>query len=232
MNLNSLILLSVTFLSAIPAFAEIPEKLHRQILAKAPQVDANGDGKITIEELEKAFPELPKNYQRVIRGVLPDMERIFIAVSWDYYTDRMTRKEKPQPERIRMIDAAVAKIESHIDILRKRYPSVTFQCIPYGYGAYEIEKRLRTGDLPGIKHRLSPDKVSAAASIYKDKTGHPASILVELSELIWLRAIYGVDLIKDYPDYESEYDLALLKQIATDVMKAHEDEYGVPRSGE
>jgi hypothetical protein len=84
---------------------------------------------------------------------------------------------------------------------------------------------------PGIKHRLRPDNESTEVSIYRDKTGHAAPILVELSELIRLRAIYGVDLVKDYPDYESEYDLGLLKQIAMDVMKAHEQKYGVPRSG-
>jgi hypothetical protein len=49
--------------------------------------------------------------------------------------------------------------------------------------------------------------------------------------LIWLRAIYGVGLVNDYLDYESDYDLGLLKQIAMDVMEAHDDRYGAPGSG-
>ena len=341
----------IAFLVSHTAFAEIPEKLHRLILTKAPEMDANGDGKVTMEELEKAFPDLPKNYQRVIRGALPDigvegdsdtevsrkqncllmghsffrpvadgmkehahragftdhhprvvssgaasgaplslwnndgnrkliqeildaggiemmgmtffpelpghphigpeieaiegydnwinyalqsnpdLKRVFIAVSWDYLTDRMKGGEKPQKERIAMIDRAVAKMQSHIEILRKKYPKVEFQCIPYGYGAYELEKRLGSGELPGIEHRRTPDKKGLEASIYRDKTGHASPILIELSQLIWLRAIFGIDLVKDYPDYESEYDLAMLKQIAMDLMETHEEKYGKPRSG-
>ena len=70
-----------------------------------------------------------------------------------------------------------------------------------------------------------PNRKVHKASIYRDDTGHACPILAELSTLIWLRALYGVDLVNDFAAFETEYDAELLKQIATDVMEQHDENY-------
>ncbi|MEM9280487.1 MAG: hypothetical protein AAGA96_01550 [Verrucomicrobiota bacterium] len=154
----------------------------------------------------------------------PGLERVFIAASWA----PIEGGTAPLERRKERIESAIAKIHSHIDVLRERYPSVTFQCIPYGRGAFELEGYLAKGELEGIEHFQMPDRKSLGKSIYRDKTGHACPILAELSTLIWLRAIYGVDLVNDFAEFETNYDAALLKQIATDVVAAHDERYNAP----
>ncbi|MEM7601236.1 MAG: hypothetical protein AAF357_07430 [Verrucomicrobiota bacterium] len=323
--------------------------MQRALLSKAPQVDGNRDGTISITELETAFPRLPQKFQEAIRRELPDLggtpkdknetaetvgdingvlmghsffappaklienyaeragiddhefaffmsgsasgaplslwndpgnrkkiqtlldtggieilgmtfyghmpgkrlagpeieelvgydnwvkyavernpglKRVFIAVSWAYIEGGTA----PLDKRVKRIDSAVAKIHSHIDVLRKRYPSVGFQCIPYGRGAFELEQSLAKGELEGIKHVLRPGKQDTNQSIYRDKTCHACPNLAELSTLVCLRALYGVDLVNDFDEFESAYDVSLLKQIAMKVIAQHDARYNAPET--
>ncbi|MEM9284171.1 MAG: hypothetical protein AAGA96_20325, partial [Verrucomicrobiota bacterium] len=154
----------------------------------------------------------------------PNLKRVFIAGPWA----NIDGGSIPQDERIERVESGITKIHSHIDVLRERYPSVTFQCIPYGRGAFILEDYLERGELEGIKHFQMSDRKSHKASIYRDNTGHACPILAELSTLIWLRALYGVDLINDFAAFETEYDASLLKQIATDVVAQHDNRYNAP----
>ncbi|MEM7600420.1 MAG: hypothetical protein AAF357_03270 [Verrucomicrobiota bacterium] len=342
-----LLALSLVFFSSNSLRAEVPDKAQRALLSKAPQIDSNGDKKISMAELEKAYPQLPERFQQAIRKQFPDiggantpgetdaetvekvncvlmghsffappardieayaeqagitdldvgfvmsgsasgaplslwndpgnrkqiqalldtgsvemmgmtyfphllskkgagpeieelvgydnwvkyavetnpkLERVFIAVPWAY----IEGGSAPQDERIKMVEAGITKIHSHIDVLRERYPSVTFQCIPYGRGAFILEDYLERGELNGIEYFQMPDRQGHKASIYRDNTGHACPILAELSTLIWLRALYGVDLANDFTAFETEYDASLLKQIAMDVVDQHDDHYSAP----
>lgn len=67
------LLSTFTAVQASPQSVEIPERLERRILAQAPQIDANGDGVITVSEIQSAYPHLPEDHQRVIRRHLPDI---------------------------------------------------------------------------------------------------------------------------------------------------------------
>jgi len=60
MRLNILLILFVALQVVHIAVVEIPVKPHGQILAKTPQVDADVDSTVTMAELKKAFPDLPK----------------------------------------------------------------------------------------------------------------------------------------------------------------------------
>ena len=64
-----------------------------------------------------------------------------------------------------------------------------------------------------------------AFAIFVDKRGHPGQILLDLAELVWLNAIYGVDL-EDYP-FDSGYQTNL-KAIAKAIMIAHNPAYNGP----
>lgn len=153
-----------------------------------------------------------------------DLKRVFIAVSWAY----IYGGKAPLEDRIKTVDRAVAKMQSHVEILREKYPDIDFQVIPYGHGAFELERLLTAGKLDGVEHLKTPDRQGLEASIYRDNGGHASPILVEASRLIWLRALYGVDLMEDYPEYGSDYDEDILKKIAMDVMAAHEEKYPMP----
>ena len=153
-----------------------------------------------------------------------DLKRVFVAVSWAY----ISGGSAPLAERVQTVERAVAKVQSHIGVLKERYPEVDFQVIPYGFGAFELEKRLMAGELNGVEHLKTPDRQGLDASIYRDDTGHASPILVEQSVLIWLRALYGVELLKDYPSYDSAYDPDTLRKIAMDVVAAHEAKYPAP----
>ena len=69
---NHLIVL-LAILLAGAAVGEVPEKLQQRILSKAPQIDANRDGTVTIEELRKAYPDLSERHQEAIRKHLPEI---------------------------------------------------------------------------------------------------------------------------------------------------------------
>ena len=66
---------------------------------------------------------------------------------------------------------------------------------------------------------------SEGDSIFNDSLGHADDILVELGRLVWLRAIYGVDL-STY-DYDPGYTVDLLA-IADSIMDEHDPAYDAP----
>ena len=59
-------------------------------------------------------------------------------------------------------------------------------------------------------------------SLFVDTFGHPGKILVELGVLIWLEAIYGVDL--NAYEYNSDFTTDL-KTMASEIMAAHHPAY-------
>ena len=61
-----------------------------------------------------------------------------------------------------------------------------------------------------------------ATSIFTDNLGHPGTILIDLGILVWLPAIYGVDLT-NY-SYGPTYSIDL-KPIAQSIMDDHDPDY-------
>lgn len=110
-----------------------------------------------------------------------------------------------------------------IDTLRAEYPHVDFFCIPYGQSAVELHKLYSAGNLPDVQHLV--DSQPSASVFLDNQFAHPNQILIDLSELVWLRAIYGVDL--------STYDdgagyTADLNGIATAITDGHDPNYNAP----
>ena len=108
-----------------------------------------------------------------------------------------------------------------IDKLRVENPGVDFYCIPYGQSAVELRNLYSAGQLSDVLALSS----STDAAIFIDNAGHADDILLALGELVWLRAIYGVDLsIYNYnPGYTAD-----LKMIAESIMDAHDRNYNAP----
>lgn len=107
-----------------------------------------------------------------------------------------------------------------IDTLRGLYPGVEIFCIPYGQSALELRSLFEAGNLPDVTALVSttPDSIFADAKGH----GHPDGILHDLAELVWLNAIYGVDLTTygHDPGYITD-----LKTLAKSIMDGHDPAY-------
>jgi len=148
----------------------------------------------------------------------------FIAMPWGQNPGSVTTEQYEEGWKA----AHVEKIHYFIDELREAYPTNQFYCIPYGQGAIALRKLFDSGNLSGIQSMV---KSQNEASIYADEQGHAGGILTELGSLIWLSAIYGVDLSQfDYEELPGvnfytgfpEVDLA---EIAQKVLNEHDHHY-------
>jgi hypothetical protein len=108
-----------------------------------------------------------------------------------------------------------------LDDLRAEYPGVDIYGIPYGQAAVELYSLYDAGQLPDVDTLVS----GTGDAIFRDSFGHPDDILVELGRLVWLRAIYDVDLSSyDYdPGFATD-----LKAIADAIMDGHDPAYDAP----
>ena len=85
----------------------------------------------------------------------------------------------------------------------------------------ELRRMFEAGDLPDV----SSLQGSSDDALFVDYKGHAGQILKDLGELIWLNAIYGVDLDKYAydPGYQTD-----LKAIAKSIMDEHNARYNGP----
>ena len=91
--------------------------------------------------------------------------------------------------------------------------------IPYGQSAVELRNLLAAENLPGAPNLIG----DAADSIYTDALGHPGDILRDLGRLVWLNAIYDVDLFTY--TYGPSWGTTDLKSIAQSIMDGHDPDY-------
>lgn len=141
--------------------------------------------------------------------------KFFIALPWP------TRPETMDFDtyEARAIDSHPRFHSAIIDALRTAYPDNDFYCIPYSEGSVELYRLYDQGNLPEVDTLISS---GGNLGIYKDQLGHPEAMLVDLSQLVWLQAIYNVDL-STY-DYDPGY-ITDLKTIASDIMARHDSAY-------
>ena len=105
-----------------------------------------------------------------------------------------------------------------VDQLRALYPGVEIFCIPYGQSAGNLRLLFDANNLPDVQNLSG----SAATSIYSDSFGHPGHILRDLGRLVWLNAIYDVDL-STY-SYGPSY-ITDLNGLAQSIMAGHDPAY-------
>jgi hypothetical protein len=100
--------------------------------------------------------------------------------------------------------------------LRALYPETTITCCYYGMASNELWRMQEAGELPGI------DLVGKTNAVYKDKMGHAGEVLLKVAGLVWLNAIYNIDIATFAPTDSSlkfDYKAVALRVIAND--KAH-----------
>jgi hypothetical protein len=139
----------------------------------------------------------------------------FIAMPWLTNPESMSAA---QYESIWEAGLPLA-IHGHIDTLREHYPENVFYCIPYGQAAIELYKLYEAGDLPDVQTLVN---IGGSDAVFRDSFGHPDDILVTLAQLVWLSAIYGIDL-STY-SYDPGY-VTDLKAIAQGIVDAQDPGY-------
>ena len=108
-----------------------------------------------------------------------------------------------------------------IDSLRDEYPDTTIFAIPYGLSAVELYTRYADGELDDVKELVG----SNGSGVFRDGFGHADHILEDLASLVWLQAIYGVDLAA----FDAGYDWTVdLNTIASSILAEHDPAYDAP----
>ena len=110
-----------------------------------------------------------------------------------------------------------------MDSLLALYPNEEIFSIPYGQAAVELYTLFEAGNLPDVSSLTG----AANDALFTDTKGHPGDILVDTAELIWLSAIYGVDL--DTYAHDPGY-ITDIKAIARDIVDAHNPAYNGPQA--
>ena len=108
-----------------------------------------------------------------------------------------------------------------IDSLRDEYPDTTIFAIPYGLSAGELYTRYADGELDDVTELVG----SNGSGVFRDGFGHADHILEDLASLVWLQAIYGVDLAA----FDAGYDWTVdLNTVASSILAEHDPAYDAP----
>ncbi|HEY6130449.1 MAG TPA: sulfatase-like hydrolase/transferase, partial [Halioglobus sp.] len=163
------------------------------------------------------FPDVNgyKNWVNYALAKNPDT-RFFIATPWSTAPASLSSAQFAANHEL-----AHAQVHGLIDALRAAYPGVDFYCLPSGQGAVELYNLYSAGNLPDVSALVG----SGAEAVFGDSAGHPGDMLVALGQLVWLSAIYDIDL-SDYsfdPGYVTD-----LKAIAGAIMGGHAVKYNAP----
>lgn len=137
--------------------------------------------------------------------------RIMLALPWGGYPESSSAAVYAST----WLAGHAAGWHNLVDYLRGLYPGVEIFCNPYGQSSLELRLLFEAGNLPDVNFLIG----AANDAIYIDTLGHAGDILVELGRLVWLNAIYDVDLTT-YA-YDPGY-IADLKGIAQSIMDAHD----------
>lgn len=143
--------------------------------------------------------------------------RFFIAMPWEADPGSVTSSVY----EANYATLRVAPIHALIDSLREAYPGVDFYSLPDGRSAVELYTLLDASNLPDVTGLVG----SSADSIFSNSGGDPGDILVALGELVWLGAIYDLD-VTNYshnPGYITD-----LKALAQSIIDNHDDKYHAP----
>lgn len=102
----------------------------------------------------------------------------------------------------RLYDTAITPM---IADLRSEYPFTVIFGIPYGKASVKLYELYELGLLPGVQNFVG----GLGTSLFTDNFGHGGDIVHELASLVWLQAIYCVDLTSSSYNYWSPFEIDL-----------------------
>lgn len=176
-----------------------------------------GDVELFGLTFDPAFPTVD-SYKQWVNYALarnPDT-RIFIVVPWG--SDAAGASSAAYAAQYLGMEQSVHAL---IDSLRAKNPGADFYAVPSGRAAVELYALYAAGELPGITAVTG----AAAESLFQDQLGTPGDMLASLAQLVWLGAIYGVDLAAFGVDPGYSTDL---RQLAKSILLAQQKKYRAP----
>ena len=103
------------------------------------------------------------------------------------------------------------EIHGFVDALRQEYPGLNIYCLPYGQAVMELNKRFEAGKVPDLLGEVGEP---GADYMFTDDLGHAGAMAYDLVRLVWLRAIYGIDLENYQDGYTYSIDLSEIAMLA------------------
>ncbi|MCB1689633.1 MAG: sulfatase-like hydrolase/transferase [Halioglobus sp.] len=156
-----------------------------------------------------------KSWINYALGKNPDT-RFFIATPWP--ADPTALDIAQYAAKYQSTELAVNTL---VDSLRATYPGVDIYAVPYGRAAVELYSLYGAGNLPQASNLVGPGTVS----VFQDAQGNPGDMLATLGQLVWLGAIYAVDLASY--SYESGYTTDV-KALAQTILSEQKAKYRAP----
>ena len=98
--------------------------------------------------------------------------------------------------------------------LSKQFNGLEIFTFYHGAAVYELREMFENGSLQDIQGLIGPKRTS----IFTDEKGHAGDIARDAGSLIWLKAIYDINLM-DIPKIE-RYELDI-REIATRVLRLY-----------
>ena len=105
-----------------------------------------------------------------------------------------------------------------IDALREEFPSTHIFSIPTGKSAKVLAQMYQDNQLLDDVLPRGPYE----ESLFTDEKGHQGKIIVETGKLMWLNALYGVDLSSN--NLDTGFDTNL-QSVAAEIMQQHDPNY-------
>ena len=136
---------------------------------------------------------------------------IFIGFPWLTHPGRYSPSEYRAEWNAAYDDAA----PDFISTLRSEYPNTEIFAIPYGRSAGELYVRFGDDELPEISALVG----NKSTALFVDDFGHAGLMILDLATLVWLRAIYGVDVSAYDNGFGYDTDLGA---VATQIMDEHD----------
>jgi hypothetical protein len=99
-----------------------------------------------------------------------------------------------------------------IDGLRQAYPENRFFCIPQGQWMVELWRLFDAGKIPELTEFVARPGENRQNALFGDQIGHAGILPLRAGALLWLAAIYNVDLNTYAYDTGTEADLKGLAQ--------------------
>lgn len=140
--------------------------------------------------------------------------KFFIMAPWPRYQDRSFEEYEAQWERFH------PAIHDIIDELEAANPDTELFCIPQGKWMVELWRLYENDELPDVAVLKRPGRDNKQSCLFVDQLGHGGRIPVELGALLWLTAIYDVDVREYDLDTETKADL---KELAWKIIHEHND---------
>ncbi len=138
--------------------------------------------------------------------------RFLIQSTWPFKRDRTLAE----------FEAFALEIEKSVltirDQLREAYPGKKFGCVPQGRWMVELWRLHEGGKLPELTGLMPEAKAKDPSCLFRDHLGHGGELALKEGVLLWLAAIYSVDL------GEYEYEAACeadVKKLASSILESH-----------